>query len=114
LAVTISCNFPVRLEGIANHPGHRTFAKYNAEIFAGVIYRFPEPRVTLLIFASGKIVMTGAKNREILRKAAEWVYPLLQLFEKPQFDFNSLRTPAPKGKPKANDEFAQFFKKSKS
>jgi transcription initiation factor TFIID TATA-box-binding protein len=82
IVATIACNFPVDLMMIARHPGHRQLAKYEPEVFAGVIYKIPQPRVTLLIFASGKIVMTGAKSREMLMKAAEWVYPILQMFQK--------------------------------
>jgi transcription initiation factor TFIID TATA-box-binding protein len=85
LVATISCNFPVDLAMITNHPGHRQLAKYQPEVFAGVIYKIPDPRVTLLIFASGKIVMTGAKNREMLQSAAEWVYPILKIFQKHEF-----------------------------
>lgn len=83
LVATISCNFPLNLEAIATDPGHRHFAKYNPEVFAGCVYRIPHPRVTLLIFASGKIIMTAARNRQMLDDASEWVYPILRMFEKP-------------------------------
>jgi transcription initiation factor TFIID TATA-box-binding protein len=82
IVATIACDFPVRLEALASAPGHKSLAKYNPEVFAGVIYRIPDPRVTLLIFASGKIVMTGAKDRDMLSRAADWVWPILRLFEK--------------------------------
>jgi transcription initiation factor TFIID TATA-box-binding protein len=119
MVATIGCNFPVRLEALTSHPGHRQFAKYNPELFAGAIYKIPEPRVTLLIFASGKIVMTGAKNREMLLQAAEYVYPILQLFQKvniePKFDpiIPQPQEEKPKAKPppkKPIDPFADVFK----
>ena len=39
------------------------FSSYEPEIFPGLIYRMSEPKIVLLIFASGKIVLTGAKKR---------------------------------------------------
>ena len=37
---------------------------YEPEQFPGLIYRMDEPRVVILVFASGKIVCTGAKIEE--------------------------------------------------
>ena len=37
---------------------------YESEQFPGLIYRMNEPRVVILVFASGKIVCTGAKREE--------------------------------------------------
>jgi transcription initiation factor TFIID TATA-box-binding protein len=37
---------------------------YEPEIFPGLIYRMRSPKIVLLIFASGKIVLTGAKKKE--------------------------------------------------
>lgn len=34
------------------------------ELFPGLIYRMMKPKIVLLIFVSGKIVLTGAKVRE--------------------------------------------------
>jgi transcription initiation factor TFIID TATA-box-binding protein len=42
---------------------------FNPETFPGLIYRMMEPKIVLLIFASGKIVLTGAKNRKDIDKA---------------------------------------------
>ncbi|KAK4701074.1 transcription initiation factor TFIID TATA-box-binding protein, partial [Phenoliferia sp. Uapishka_3] len=56
-----SCDvkFPIRLEGLAYSHGH--FSSYEPELFPGLIYRMVKPKVVLLIFVSGKIVLTGAK-----------------------------------------------------
>jgi transcription initiation factor TFIID TATA-box-binding protein len=35
---------------------------YEPEQFPGLIYRMPVPKVVILIFASGKLVCTGAKK----------------------------------------------------
>ena len=36
-------------------------AQYEPELFPGLIYRMKEPKVVLLIFVSGKVVLTGAQ-----------------------------------------------------
>jgi len=46
-------------------------AEYEPEQFPGVIYRLKEPKVAMLIFGSGKIVCTGAKNPDLARLAFE-------------------------------------------
>ena len=35
-------------------------AQYEPELFPGLIYRMKDPKVVLLIFVSGKVVLTGA------------------------------------------------------
>ncbi|CAF4813816.1 unnamed protein product [Rotaria sp. Silwood2] len=45
-------------------------AEYNPKRFAAVIMRIRRPRTTALIFASGKMVCTGAKSEEDSLEAA--------------------------------------------
>ena len=102
--------FPIRLEGLAF--AHGTFssvsffpisffpfvchsvkpsvitvsfppAQYEPEIFPGLIYRMVNPKIVLLIFVSGKVVLTGAKLRDEIYEAFENIYPVLQEFKKP-------------------------------
>jgi transcription initiation factor TFIID TATA-box-binding protein len=47
-------------------------------LFPGLIYRMIKPKIVLLIFVSGKIVLTGAKVREEIYQAFEMIYPVLQ------------------------------------
>lgn len=77
-----SCDvkFPIRLEGLAY--AHGTFSSYEPELFPGLIYRMVKPKIVLLIFVSGKIVLTGAKQREEIYKAFEAIYPVLSEFRK--------------------------------
>jgi transcription initiation factor TFIID TATA-box-binding protein len=42
---------------------------YEPEVFPGLIYRMKEPKTVFLIFSTGKIVCTGAKNSDIVREA---------------------------------------------
>ena len=72
-----SCDvkFPIRLEGLASK--HHHFSSYEPELFPGLIYRMMQPKIVLLIFVSGKIVLTGAKVREEIYRAFETIYPVL-------------------------------------
>lgn len=72
--------FPIRLEGLAF--SHGMFCSYEPELFPGLIYRMVEPKVVLLIFVSGKVVLTGAKRREDVYSAFEKIYPVLGEFRK--------------------------------
>ncbi|KAM5435232.1 TATA-binding protein (TBP) [Microsporum ferrugineum] len=77
-----SCDikFPIRLEGLASR--HHNFSSYEPELFPGLIYRMMKPKIVLLIFVSGKIVLTGAKVREEIYQAFEMIYPVLTDFRK--------------------------------
>lgn len=77
-----SCDikFPIRLEGLASR--HHHFSSYEPELFPGLIYRMIKPKIVLLIFVSGKIVLTGAKVREEIYQAFELIYPVLSDFRK--------------------------------
>ncbi len=44
-------------------------AMYEPEVFPGLIYRMQDPKTVFLIFSTGRIVCTGAKNKEIVRDA---------------------------------------------
>lgn len=95
-----SCDvrFPIRLEGLAF--AHQAFSSYEPEVglavlfdkhcgelpgvltlhlqlFPGLIYRMIKPKVVLLIFVSGKIVITGAKVREEIYTAFNQIYTVL-------------------------------------
>ncbi|KAK8483867.1 hypothetical protein V6N12_041736 [Hibiscus sabdariffa] len=49
----------------------------SSELFSGLIYGMKQPKIVLLICASGKIVITGAKVRDETYKAFENIYPVL-------------------------------------
>ena len=77
--IVASCDvkFPIKLEGLAFahasfanvRPANCTPAKpllhllrqYEPELFPGLIYRMRSPKIVLLIFVSGKVVLTGGK-----------------------------------------------------
>lgn len=72
--------FAIRLEGLADE--HSDFSSYEPELFPGLIYRMVDPKVVLLVFVSGKVVITGAKSREDVYAAWESLYPVLEEFKK--------------------------------
>jgi transcription initiation factor TFIID TATA-box-binding protein len=53
-------------------------AEYNPKRFAAVIMRIRQPRTTALIFASGKMVCTGAKSEDDSRLAARKFARIIQ------------------------------------
>jgi len=51
---------------------------YEPEQFPGVIYRMDEPRVVMLLFASGKLVCTGAKKEQDVYDAVHKLHRILE------------------------------------
>ncbi len=47
--------------------------EYEPEQFPGLVYRIDEPKVVVLIFSSGKLVVTGGKSPEDCEKGVEVV-----------------------------------------
>jgi len=64
IVATGDCGFPIRLEGLAHE--QCKFSSYEPELFPGLIYRMEVPKVVLLVFVSGRVVVTGAKSRSAL------------------------------------------------
>jgi transcription initiation factor TFIID TATA-box-binding protein len=51
---------------------------YEPEQFPGLIYRMDEPKVVILLFASGKLVCTGAKKEQDVFDAVAKLHVLLE------------------------------------
>ena len=64
----------VDLEGAADILGNMM---YEPEQFPGAVYRMDEPKVVILVFASGKLVITGAKSEEQVIIAADKIRAIL-------------------------------------
>ena len=58
--------FKIKLESLhmKSIEKNKKMCRYDPELFPGLIFRMEKPKVVLLIFASGKIVLTGAKERK--------------------------------------------------
>ncbi|KAI5191172.1 transcription initiation factor TFIID TATA-box-binding protein [Nematocida sp. AWRm77] len=80
--IVSSCDtrFSIRLEGLVF--GHSNYSSYEPELFPGLIYRMVKPKIVLLVFVSGKVVLTGAKHREEIYQAFENIYPVLKQYRK--------------------------------
>jgi len=65
----------IDLEKAAYTLGH---TMYEPEQFPGLIYRMQEPKVVILLFASGKLVCTGAKKEEDVYVAVDKLHVLLE------------------------------------
>jgi len=50
---------------------------YEPEQFPGAVYRMKEPKVVILLFSSGRLVITGAKREEQVHEAAEKIRGIL-------------------------------------
>jgi transcription initiation factor TFIID TATA-box-binding protein len=51
---------------------------YEPEQFPGLIYRMDEPKVVILLFASGKLVCTGAKKEEDVYTAVQKLHGIVE------------------------------------
>jgi transcription initiation factor TFIID TATA-box-binding protein len=51
---------------------------YEPEQFPGLIYRMDEPKVVILLFASGKLVCTGAKKEQDVYDAVRKLHKILE------------------------------------
>ena len=85
--IVASCDvkFPIRLEKLAS--SHFEFSSYEPEMFPGLIFHMLNPKIVLLIFVSGKIVLTGAKTREDIYKAYQNILPILSQFKKSEYKY---------------------------
>ncbi len=54
---------------------------YEPEQFPGLIFRMGEPKVVMLLFASGKLVCTGAKHEDMVREAVEKLHGILEDYD---------------------------------
>jgi transcription initiation factor TFIID TATA-box-binding protein len=51
---------------------------YEPEQFPGLIYRMEEPKVVILLFASGKLVCTGAKREQDVYDAVQKLHGIVE------------------------------------
>lgn len=80
MTATCDMGFPIRLEGLVY--AHSQQATYEPELFPGLVYKMAHPKVTFLVFVSGKVVATGAKSEEMIEEGFSLLYPFLADFRK--------------------------------
>jgi transcription initiation factor TFIID TATA-box-binding protein len=59
---------------------------YEPEQFPGLIYRMDAPKVVILLFASGKLVCTGATKEEDIHEAVRRLHKALEREELIYYD----------------------------
>jgi len=76
-----SCDvgFKISLAGIDSQI---RYCSYDPEVFPGLIFKMLDPKIVLLIFVSGKIVLTGAKERKEIYDAFQKILPVLRKHKK--------------------------------
>lgn len=60
IVASSSTGFPIKLQDIANAYG--PYVTFTPDLFPGLIFRSINPKLVFLIFRSGKVVITGARN----------------------------------------------------
>lgn len=64
--------FPLRLKQLASD--HGPYVSYEPTLFPGAVLRVENPKVVFLLFRSGKVVITGAKDIEQIKNAFLCIY----------------------------------------
>ncbi|NLI73891.1 MAG: TATA-box-binding protein [Euryarchaeota archaeon] len=83
---------------------HLTGAEYDPQVFPGLVYRLKDPKTATLLFRSGKLVCTGAKTHDQVRKAIETVVENIReagvdIDEAPEFEVQNIVASADLGQP---------------
>jgi transcription initiation factor TFIID TATA-box-binding protein len=71
---------------------YNVYCTYQPNMFPGLIYRPVDMSVVLLVFFSGKIVITGAKNMQDVYKSWETFSKILQKYVEPLSDVLPTKT----------------------
>lgn len=70
-----STTLPWKIDQKKFHESNTVLCSYDPQQFPGISFRHPSlGRLTMLIFQSGKVVITGAKSMENVRKALNLLY----------------------------------------
>lgn len=72
IVASANVDFTINLQDIADE--FSSYASYDPDLFPGLIFRSVKPKLVFLIFRSGKIVITGAKNSEEIRITYDSLY----------------------------------------
>jgi len=63
--------------------------EYEPEVFPGLVCRISEPKIVFLLFSSGKIIITGGKKIEYVKKGLDILMEKLRIVDnKPSFLVN--------------------------
>ena len=66
VVASASLGVPIKLEKLVSS---MEGVEYEPEQFPGLVYRMDDPKVTFLLFGSGKIICTGGRSIEDIKRA---------------------------------------------
>lgn len=72
IVASVGVPYPLKLNQLAED--HGPYVSYEPTLFPGAVLRVENPKVVFLIFRSGKVVITGAKDIEQIKNAFLCVY----------------------------------------
>lgn len=72
IVASVGVPFPLKLDELAAE--HGPYVSYEASLFPGAVLRVENPKVVFLLFRSGKIVITGARDIADITRAFRCVY----------------------------------------
>lgn len=78
---TVSTKLKINLEVMCSKLPKQ--CQFVPETFPGLIYKMKEPKVTILIFSNGKIVITGAKSENEIGASFRSIYKTIRKFRIP-------------------------------
>ena len=78
VVATVDLRRKIKLTKAANIMPGEVQVRYIPEQFPGVIVKIKKPKVTILIFSTGKLVVTGAKSIDMIREAVEVISEFLR------------------------------------
>eukprot|EP00611_Tribonema_gayanum_P029824 TRINITY_DN8107_c0_g1_i1.p2 TRINITY_DN8107_c0_g1~~TRINITY_DN8107_c0_g1_i1.p2 ORF type:complete len:211 (-),score=54.52 TRINITY_DN8107_c0_g1_i1:155-787(-) len=80
--IVVACKLGFRLDLERLHYEHTAHASYEPELYPAVVFRLEQPKVVFMMFAEGRVVMTGAKTVLVMQRAFDVMYPLLAEYRK--------------------------------
>lgn len=72
IVASAASGFPIKLQDIANAYG--PYVTFTPDLFPGLIFRSINPKLVFLIFRSGKVVITGARNVQDIKHTFRSLY----------------------------------------
>nr|XP_027193604.1 TATA-box-binding protein-like [Dermatophagoides pteronyssinus] len=81
LSFSANCGFPIRLEKLAID--HNRYCHYEPEIYCGLVYRYhisSEFKATILIYVSGRFLITGCKRPSQAYEVYRNLYTVLNIY----------------------------------
>ena len=78
VVATVDLRYKIKLENVLSKMPVNVQIKYIPEQFPGAIVKIKKPRVSILMFSTGKLVVTGAKSVKMIHEAVEVISELLR------------------------------------